>query len=57
MILLIYFTFTSLTTVGLGDITPKSNIERVIIAFALLYGVTIFSYFLGDLGNMIFVYR
>ena len=54
--MLIYFTFTSLTTVGLGDIAPKSNIERFFIAFALLYGVAVFSYFLGDLGNMNIVY-
>lgn len=55
--MLIYFAFTSLTTVGLGDIAPKSDTERLIIAFTLLYGVAIFSYFLGDLGNMILVYK
>jgi len=36
---------------------PKSNTERLIIAFTLLYGVAIFSYFLGDLGGMFEIYK
>lgn len=38
-----YFSFTSLSTVGLGDYTPKSNTERIFISFSLLFGVAIFS--------------
>jgi len=53
----IYFAFTSLSTVGLGDIAPKSNTERFVIAFLLLIGVVTFSYFMGDLTHMIFVYN
>jgi len=36
--------------VGLGDIVPKSDMERVVVAIGLLMGVAIFSYFLGELG-------
>ena len=48
MIALWYFSFTSLSTVGFGDFNPKSNIERLIIAFFLMFGVAIFSYIMGS---------
>ena len=41
-----YFAFTSLATVGFGDINPRSNIERLLGAFMLLIGVAIFSVFM-----------
>ena len=42
-----YFSFTSLSTVGLGDYHPRSDGERIIAAFMLLFGVAIFSYIMG----------
>ena len=48
MIIGLYFSFTSLSTVGFGDFNPKSNIERFICAFILLFGVAIFSYVMGN---------
>ena len=54
---MLYFSFTTLTTIGLGDITPCSNIERIFIALAMVAGVAIFSYFLAELGEMIFFYK
>jgi len=50
---LLYFAFTSLATVGLGDYTPKSNVERLIIAATLLAGVLVFSYIIGDLKEVL----
>ena len=44
---LFYFSFTSLSTVGFGDFNPKSSVERVFVAFLLLFGVAIFSYIMG----------
>jgi len=44
----LYFGFTTLSTVGFGDYAPRSNIERAIGAFVLLYGVAIFSYLMGN---------
>lgn len=57
MVILIYFSFTSLTTIGLGDFTPRSNAERIYVAIGLLFGVAIFSYIMGELINMINSYK
>lgn len=46
-IVLSYWAFTTLSTVGFGDYYPTSNAERFLCAFLLLFGVTIFSYILG----------
>ena len=43
----IYFSFTSLSTVGFGDYNPKSDVERVLCSFILMFGVSIFSYIMG----------
>lgn len=56
-IILLYFAFTSLTTVGFGDYYPKNSIERMIIAFALLFGVAIFSYMMGNFIQIIQSYN
>ena len=47
VVLMQYFAFTSLSTVGFGDINPKSNIERIATSIILLMGVAIFSYIMG----------
>jgi len=46
-IVAMYFSFTSLATVGFGDYHPRSNVERVFTAFVLLFGVAVFSYCMG----------
>ena len=47
-IIALYFSFTSLSTVGFGDYHPRSNIERFVGAFVLLFGVAIFSFIMGN---------
>ena len=47
-IAMIYYAFTSLSTVGFGDYNPRSNIERLFVALMLLFGVAIFSYIMGN---------
>lgn len=44
----VYFAFTTLATVGFGDYHAKSNMERGIMAFQMLFGVAIFSYIMGN---------
>lgn len=48
LIVVFYFAFTSLSTVGFGDYHPRGNIERAITAFILLGGVAIFSLIMGN---------
>lgn len=45
---MVYFAFTTLSTVGFGDYYPISDLERVIGAIMLLAGVAIFSYIMGN---------
>lgn len=51
--MLIYFTFTSLSTVGFGDYYPVSQAEQILGAFMLLSGVATFSYILGELNTVL----
>lgn len=47
-IIMTYYAFTTLSTVGFGDYHPKSDAERGVCAFILLVGVAIFSYIMGN---------
>lgn len=42
-IVVTYFVFTTLSTIGFGDYVPKNDQERVFISITLLFGVAIFS--------------
>ena len=57
MVVLSYFAFTSLSTVGFGDYNPRSDLERVFCAFILLFGVAIFSYIMGIFIEMLEKYQ
>lgn len=46
-IIVMYFAFTTLSTVGFGDYAPRSNAERLVFTWVLLGGVAIFSYIMG----------
>jgi hypothetical protein len=48
LIIVVYFAFTTLSTVGFGDFNPKSELERIITTFILLIGVACFSYIMGQ---------
>ena len=48
-IILLYFSLTSLSTIGLGDYHPITNYERMLCTFLFLIGVILFSYTLGQL--------
>ena len=48
VIALSYYILTTLSTIGLGDLHPRSDYERVLMAFTMLSGVAIFSYVMGN---------
>ena len=56
-IISLYFSFTSLSTVGFGDYHPKSNVERIFCSIMLVAGVMIFSYIMGNFIAMIEGYK
>ena len=45
--IVVYFMFTTLSTVGFGDFNPKSEQERAIMTFILLIGVATFSFIMS----------
>ena len=53
IVILKYFSFTTLCTVGFGDFYPHSDAERLLIAFGMLGGVAIFSSILGNFIEML----
>ena len=53
----VYFAFTSLSTIGFGDFHPKSDFERLLCALILLFGVAIFSYIMGIFINILDKYQ
>ena len=57
MIKLLYYSCTSLTTIGLGDFHPKANLERGVCAFMLLFGVMLFSLISSNLIEIILKFR
>ena len=52
--IVIYFMFTTLSTVGLGDYNPKSETERLLMCLMLMCGVTCFSYIMSVLTSIVY---
>lgn len=57
MISVMYFSFTTLTTVGYGDFYPVSNTEILVWSFVLLFGVTVFSFIMGNFIEMLMNFK
>ena len=53
MITSCYFSITTLSTVGYGDLSPRSNAEMVLGIFIMLGGVAFFSYIMGSFIEII----
>ena len=50
---MMYWAFTTLSTVGLGDYYPMSNYERALSSVGFLMGVAVFSYIMGNFAEII----
>jgi len=50
---IVYYTFTTLSTVGFGDLHPKNHFERVFMSIVLLMGVACFSYIMSIFIDMV----
>lgn len=49
----IYFTFTTLSTVGFGDVKPHSDYEYLMSAFVMLFGNAVFTYIMTEFLSII----
>ena len=48
----LYWAFTTMTTVGYGDILPTNDVERVYSTLIMILGATIFGYIVGSVGAL-----
>jgi voltage-gated potassium channel len=49
----LYWTTTTLTTVGYGDIVPNTNIEKLYAVFVMIIGVGFYGYLIGNVVSVI----
>jgi len=49
----LYWTTTTLTTVGYGDIVPHTNIEKLYAVFVMIIGVGFYGYLIGNVVSVI----
>lgn len=54
---MMYWAFTTLSTVGLGDYYPVSFSERFLAAFGFLIGVAVFAYVMGNFLAILIVIK
>ncbi|MCX7633175.1 MAG: ion transporter [Turneriella sp.] len=49
----LYWTITTITTIGYGDITPNNNIQTVYTLFVELLGAGMYGYIIGNLASLL----
>ena len=53
----LYWAFTTMITVGYGDITPKNTCERIYTMVAMIIASGMFSYTLNSIGTIVSRYN
>jgi hypothetical protein len=48
----LYWVFTTMTTVGYGDITPTNDLERLYAVIVMIFGATVFGYIIGSIAEL-----
>lgn len=49
----LYWAFTTMTTVGYGDIHPNTPKERALTLFTMLVSCVVYAYTIGSIGNLV----
>ncbi|KDO26603.1 hypothetical protein SPRG_08007 [Saprolegnia parasitica CBS 223.65] len=49
----LYFSFTTMATVGYGDILPVTPLEVIYVTFYMLLGASIFGYIIGSMSTLV----
>jgi hypothetical protein len=57
LIVVIYFAFTTLATVGYGDFHAINDSERILFSFILLFGTAVFSFIMGNFIEILLSYK
>ena len=52
-LVMMYYFFTTLSTVGFGDYYPVGNLERIVTIPILIFGVMVFSYIMGNFSGIL----
>jgi voltage-gated potassium channel len=49
----LYWTITTLTTVGYGDIIPETNTQRIFAICVMILGIGVYGYLIGNIAGML----
>ncbi|MFT5137136.1 MAG: hypothetical protein ACI8XV_002173 [Arenicella sp.] len=49
----LYWSITTMTTVGYGDITPNRNVEYLFASLAMLLGASLYAYIIGNIASLV----
>jgi CRP-like cAMP-binding protein len=49
----VYFAFTTMATVGYGDLVPRTSMEIVFTIIAMFVGATMFGYIVGSVAHLV----
>jgi len=49
----IYWTITTMTTVGYGDITPARSVEYILAAIIMLMGASLYAFIIGSIASLL----
>lgn len=52
-----YWSFTTMLTIGFGDLAAKNHYEALVLIFVEIFGVALLAYILNSLHSLLTEYR